>query len=97
MQPTVRRHPESSIAPSVVEKVVARRGRLHAFETLDPVHTALVVVDLDTRTMEQPDNQRLRSFAPKVNAIAKTLRRHGGVVAWVTTQGNRTSKARDLR
>ena len=85
MQPTVRRHPESSIAPSVVEKVVARRGRLHAFETLDPVYTALVVVDLDTRTMEQPDNQRLRSFAPKVNAIAKTLRRHGGVVAWVTT------------
>ena len=81
----VPRHPEPAIAQSVVEKVFKRRGRLHAFETLDPVRTALVVVDLDTRTMEQPDNGRLRSFAPKVNAIAKELRQNGGTVAWVTT------------
>ena len=85
MQTTVPRHPEPAIAQSVVEKVVERRGRLHAFETLDPARTALIVVDLDTRTMEQPDNQRLRSFAPKVNLIAETLRCHGGVVAWITT------------
>ena len=85
MQTTVPRHPEPAIAQSVVEKVVERRGRLHAFETLDPARTALIVVDLDTRTMEQPDNRRLRSFAPKVNLIAKTLRCHGGVVAWITT------------
>ena len=79
------RHPEGSIAQSVVDKVVERRGRLHAFETLCAAQAALVVIDLDTRTMEQPYNGRLRSFAPKVNAIAKTLRQHGGIVAWVTT------------
>lgn len=92
METSTLRHPETAIAQSVVEKVVKRRGHLHAFETLDPDRTALVVVDLDTRTMEQPDNGRLRSFAPKVNAIADQLRQHGGVVAWVTTPVRKASE-----
>jgi nicotinamidase-related amidase len=32
---------------------MARRGRLHAFETLDPRHTALVVVDLTVASVER--------------------------------------------
>ena len=51
-------HP-SGIPNVIVEKVVSRRGRLHAFETLNPSRTALVVVDLDTRTLEAPDNLSL--------------------------------------
>ena len=66
-------HP-SGISQVVVDKVVERRGRLHAFETLDPERTALVVVDLDSRTMDQSYNGRLRAFAPKVNAVADALR-----------------------
>lgn len=84
-------HPEKAISQTVVDKVVERRGRLHAFETLDPTRTALVVVDLDSRTMEEPYNQRLRSMAPKVNAIADELRRWGGTVAWVTTPVRKAS------
>jgi hypothetical protein len=37
-------HP-SGIDPDVAAKVVARRGRLHALETLDPHRTALVVIN----------------------------------------------------
>src|SRR5262245_16683463 len=43
-------HP-SGIPEKIVNKVVARRGRLHAFETIDPKSTALVVIDLDEATV----------------------------------------------
>jgi len=77
-------HP-SGIPQIIVEKVVKRRGRLHAFENLIPTRTALVVVDLDERTLEVPYNGRIRAIAKKVNNIADTLRLKGGTVAWVTT------------
>jgi ureidoacrylate peracid hydrolase len=48
------RHP-SGIPDRIVEKVVARRGRLHAFDTIDPKTTALVVIDLDEATVVDDD------------------------------------------
>ena len=77
-------HP-SGIPQVVVDKVVGRRGRLHAYPALDPERTALVVVDLDTRTMAHPENGAMRALAPNVNAVADALRARGGTVAWVTT------------
>ena len=35
-----------SIPQSVVDRVVARRGREHVYDALDPAKTALVVVDM---------------------------------------------------
>ena len=49
-------HP-SGIPEKIVEKVVARRGRLHAFETIDPTVTALVVIDLEEE--EQLDARQI--------------------------------------
>ena len=43
---TTVKHP-SGIPEKIVSKVVARRGRLHAFESIDPRTTALVVIDLN--------------------------------------------------
>jgi ureidoacrylate peracid hydrolase len=40
-------HPSAEIPQGLVDKIVARRGRLHVHETLDPRRTALVVIDLD--------------------------------------------------
>jgi hypothetical protein len=40
-------HHPSGIPQKIVDKVVARRGRLHAFESLTAQTTALVVIDLD--------------------------------------------------
>jgi ureidoacrylate peracid hydrolase len=37
---------EVEIPSWAVEQALARRGRLHAFDDLDPARTALVVVDL---------------------------------------------------
>lgn len=76
-------HP-SGIEQCIVDKVVARRGRLHAFMSLDPQKTALVVIDLDLAT-GRDDLARLRIIAEKVNRLSEELRGQGGKVAWVTT------------
>lgn len=76
-------HP-SGIPEKIVRKVVARRGRLHAFESLDPARTALVVIDLDTATVGSNDD--CRRLVPIVNELAAAVRRSGGVVAWVLSR-----------
>jgi ureidoacrylate peracid hydrolase len=73
-------HP-SGIPQRIVDKVVRRRGRLHAFETIEAPKTALVVIDLDTATVGGDD--QCRRLAPTVNAVASAVRDGGGVVAWV--------------
>jgi len=73
-------HP-SGIPEKIVRKVVARRGRLHAFENLDAARTALVVIDLDTATVGNNDD--CRRLVPTVNQLADAVRHTGGVVAWV--------------
>ncbi|KQV64895.1 isochorismatase [Nocardioides sp. Root122] len=59
----------------------ARRGRRHAFEHLDPVHTALVVVDVVPFFVHE--SAYVRGIVPRVNVLADALRAAGGVVAWV--------------
>jgi nicotinamidase-related amidase len=79
-------HP-SGIPEKIVEKVVARRGRLHAFDTIDPKTTALVVIDLDEATVGDDDTwQRL---VTTVNTLSIAVRQAGGTVAWVLSRMDR--------
>ena len=73
-------HP-SGIPEAIVRKVVARRGRLHAFENIEPRRTALVVIDFDTASVGA--NEDCQRLVPRVNELASAVRRTGGVVAWV--------------
>ena len=75
-------HP-SGIPEKIVNKVVARRGRLHAFESIDSGRTALVVIDLDTATVGA--NEECQRLVPRVNDLAGEVRSAGGRVAWVTS------------
>ncbi|HUB94221.1 MAG TPA: isochorismatase family cysteine hydrolase [Verrucomicrobiae bacterium] len=77
------KHP-SGINQAIVDKVFARRGRLHAFPNLNSKKTALVVIDLDTGTVARV-NDEIRKFIPIVNSVATALRKRGGTLAWVTT------------
>ena len=76
-------HP-SGIPQKIVNKVVARRGRLHAFETIDPKTTALVVIDLDEATVGS--DETARRMISIVNTLARVVRGSGGVVAWVLSR-----------
>ncbi len=80
-------HP-SGIPDRIVQKVVARRGRLHAFETIEPAKTALVVIDLDEGTVGRDNKDTAQSVVSNVNAVAHALRARGGVVAWVLSRSN---------
>jgi nicotinamidase-related amidase len=76
-------HP-SGIPEKIVRKVVARRGRLHAFEAIDPTTTALVVIDLDEATVGNDAN--CQEMIARVNGLADAVRRSGGTVAWVLSR-----------
>lgn len=58
-----------------------RRGRRHAYQSLDPATTALVVVDLVPFFYEA--NATCYAITPNVRLLADALREAGGVVAWV--------------
>jgi nicotinamidase-related amidase len=79
-------HHPSGIPEKIVKKVVARRGRLHAFETIDPKTTALVVIDLDEATVGH--DGPWPAIIATVNTLAAAVRDAGGVVAWVLSRMN---------
>ncbi|MDH3688274.1 MAG: cysteine hydrolase [Gammaproteobacteria bacterium] len=75
----------------VIDQVVARRGRLHAFQHLDPPRTALLVVDMQNAFVAEGGAAELpsaRDIVPNINRLALALREHGGHVIWlISTYG----------
>ncbi len=80
---------EVCIPKSVVDRVVARRGREHIFDDLDPAKTALVVVDMQNAFMMPGVAHTLcpmaQAIVPNVNRLAQAVRETGGTVVWVKT------------
>jgi len=76
----------SEIRREIVERVVARRGRLHLFDKLDPKRTALLVIDMQNAfvapgaPIEVP---AARGIVPTINRVATALRKRGVPVIWV--------------
>jgi len=70
----------------VAERLMERRGRPHAFDTIDPARAALVVVDLQNGFMApgQPAEMPVaRAIVPNVNRLAEATRQAGGTVVWI--------------
>lgn len=58
-----------------------RRGRRFAFTHLEPIRTALVVIDMVPFFVSQ--NPYCRGIVPNISRLADSLRAAGGTVAWV--------------
>ena len=77
---------EVAIRPEIIERVVARRGRLHLFDSLEPKKTALLVIDMQNAfvapgaPIEVPG---ARDIVSSINRVAAGLRRQGVPVIWV--------------
>lgn len=74
------------IPRSIIDACVARRGRLHAFDRLEPARTALLVIDMQNSwvlkghsALEIPGT---RSIIPNINRLCAAARAAGGLVAW---------------
>jgi len=78
-----------AIPRSVVERVVARRGREFVYDDLDPRRTALVVVDMQNAFMLPGVAHTLcptaREIVPNINRLAQAVRDTGGTVIWIQT------------
>jgi ureidoacrylate peracid hydrolase len=80
---------EIAISQDVVDRVIARRGRLHLYDSLDPARTALVVIDMQNAfckpgaPVEVPAS---RDVVPAINALAGALRERGSPPIWITSE-----------
>lgn len=73
--------------PSIIQRVVMRRGAEHIFSDLDPKRTALIVIDLQNAFMDEEVGHAVcpaaRNIVPAVNRLAGALRASGGAVFWI--------------
>ncbi len=81
-----------SIRQEIIERVLARRGRLHLFDCLDARRCAFVVIDMQP-TFVAPgapaEVPMARAIVPAINRLARAMRTHGGTVAWVMHANDR--------
>jgi ureidoacrylate peracid hydrolase len=74
------------IRREILDRVLARRGRIHWFDVLDPVKTALVVIDMQNTfcapggPAEVPAS---RAIVDNINALSAGLRTRGVPVIWI--------------
>lgn len=89
---------EAGIRPHIVERVSARRGRLHLFDALDPMRTALVVVDMQVSFVAPGapvEVAAARGIVGAINRLAAGLRARGGCVIWLTHANIAASSSTD--
>ena len=65
----------------VVDRVMAKRGRLEVFSHFDPAETALLVIDM--QNFYVAELATARAIVPNINRLATAMRERGGTVAWV--------------
>jgi ureidoacrylate peracid hydrolase len=79
------------------ERVAERRGRMHAFDPIEPARTALLVVDMQNYFVEPGQACEIpaaRDIVPNINRLAREARAAGATVVWILmTQGPETMKS----
>jgi len=74
------------IRPHIIERVIARRGKLNWFESLDKKRTALVVIDMQSTFCEEgapAEVATARGIVPNINSLGTRLRALGVPIFWV--------------
>jgi ureidoacrylate peracid hydrolase len=78
---------ELDIPQWVTDRVIAKYGREHVYEDLDPGKTALCVIDMQNAFMLPEVAYALTpmaaSIVPNINRLAAAVRETGGTVVWV--------------
>jgi ureidoacrylate peracid hydrolase len=89
---------DNTIRPHIVDRVIARRGRLHLFDRLPAACTALVAIDMQGTfcapgaPAEVPAS---RALVGPINRLAAGLRAAGGTVIWVNHANAATASGSD--
>jgi ureidoacrylate peracid hydrolase len=75
-----------TIRQEIIDRVLARRGRLHWFDRLDPKRTALVIIDMQDMFCAPGgpgEVPQARGIADPLNALTRELRAMSAPVIWV--------------
>lgn len=86
------------IRQEIVDRVLARRGRYHLFDEIDPERTALVVIDMQGTFVDQgapAEVPAARGIVPNINRLGTALRQRGGTVIWVTHANDSAGQVSD--
>ena len=65
----------------VIDRIMAKRGKLNVFESFEPRGTALLVVDMQNFYVSEVETAR--AIVPNINRLAGAMRERGGAVVWV--------------
>ena len=89
---------DTEIRQEIVDRVLARRGRYHLFDSLDSAKTALVVIDMQGTFVEPGSPAEVpssRGIVDNINFITGALRDLGATIIWVTHANAHNSRASD--
>lgn len=90
--------PKTIVRQEIIDRVLARRGRYHWFEDLDPLRTALVIIDMQELfcapggAAEVPGS---RGIVEPINSLTAELRTLGVPVIWVLHANSQTAGRSD--
>ena len=77
-----------TVRQEIIDRVMARRGRHHLFNTLNPARTALVVIDMQNMFCElgaPAEVAASRGICDNINRLCAEVRQLGGLVIWITS------------
>ncbi len=78
-----------AIPQTVIDRVIARCGKEHVFDDIEPARTALIVVDMQNGFMLSGiafvEIKMAPKIVPNINRLAAALRAAGGTVVWIVT------------
>ena len=78
--------------PYVIERVMAKRGRLAVFDRFGPRTTALLVIDMQNFYVGEIPS--VLAIIPNINRIAARMRELGGLVVWVGMSAGAAGESR---
>ena len=71
----------------VLDRVLAKRGRLHVFDALQPTKTAFAVIDMQNAFVKgKVKAATALAIMPTINSLAERVRAWGARVVWVQLQ-----------
>ena len=77
-----------TVRQEIIDRVLARRGRHHLFDVLDPARTAVVVIDMQNMFCEPGAPAEVpasRDICENINRLCTEMRQMGGLVIWITS------------
>ncbi|MDA0339804.1 MAG: cysteine hydrolase [Proteobacteria bacterium] len=85
---------QAGIRDKIIERVIARRGKLHLFDQFDPARTAVIVIDMQGTFCEEGGPAEVplsRAIVEPINRLNAIVRGAGGRVIWVNHANQSTT------